>query len=106
MIDYKLIGERLKGQRKRIGLTQEIVAERVDITTIYLSKIENGHVRPTLDNIAAICDVLNYDLSSLFGGVSVQSDNYQNELIVQLLNACSPKVKPIAIELLRQLSSL
>ena len=48
-IDYTMIGKRLKESRMAAKLTQEKVAEAADITTVYLSKIENGKVTPTLD---------------------------------------------------------
>ena len=38
MVDYQLIGSRLKQQREKQRLTQEAVAEKADITTVYLSK--------------------------------------------------------------------
>ena len=40
MVDYKVIGLRLKTYRQQAGLTQETVAERAGITVVYLSKIE------------------------------------------------------------------
>ena len=43
-IDYTMIGKRLKESRMAAKLTQEKVAEAADITTVYLSKIENGKV--------------------------------------------------------------
>ena len=106
MLDYRIIGERLKIKRKSSGLTQEEVAELADITVVYLSKIENGHVRPTLDLLCQICEIVGLDLGDLFGSVSTNSAEYQNEKIVQLFNACSPSVKPIALELLAKLSEL
>ena len=106
MLDYRIIGERLKAKRKSSGLTQEEVAELVNITVVYLSKIENGHVRPTLDLLCQICEIVGLDLGDLFSSVSTNSDAYQNEKVVQLFNACSPAVKPIALELLAKLSEL
>lgn len=50
-IDYTMIGKRLKESRMAAKLTQEKVAEAADITTVYLSKIENGKVTPTLDTL-------------------------------------------------------
>ena len=58
MLDYKEIGARIKWKRKEKGITQESLAERVDISTVYLSKIENGHVHPALDLLDAICGAL------------------------------------------------
>ena len=106
MLDYRIIGERLKKKRKSSGLTQEEVAELVDITVVYLSKIENGHVRPTLDLLCQVSEIVGIDLGDLFSNVSTNSAAYQNEKVVQLFNACSPTVKPIALDLLAKLSEL
>ena len=106
MVDYQLIGSRLKQQRERQQLTQETVAEKADITTVYLSKTENGKVRPTLDTLSIICSVLNCDLGRILLDASLESNSYQTEKIVKVFNSCSPTVKPIALNLLEQLSKL
>ena len=106
MVDYKLIGSRLKTQRENQRLTQEVVSERADITTVYLSKIENGRVRPTLNTLSVICSVLDCDLGVILLNSLPASNNYQSEKIVQIFNSCSPNVKPIALDLLEQLSKL
>ena len=106
MIDYKVIGRRIKARRQEAHLTQELVAERVNITTVYLSKIENGHVRPTIDLLCAICLTLQCDIADILADASPVRDTYQNEQVVKLFNACSPTVKPIALNLLEQLAKL
>lgn len=106
VVDYKLIGTRLRDRRVAAKLTQEYVAEQVDITVVYLSKIENGHVHPTIDVLASICMVLNCDMGILFSAVSTGSERYQNERVVEVFRACRPEVKPIALELLEKLSKL
>ena len=106
MVDYKLIGSRIKKQRERNKMTQEQVAELVDITIVYLSKIENGKVRPTLDTLSAICSALDCDLGEILLNVTSESCRYQNEYVIKIFNACSAHVKPIALNLLEQLSKL
>lgn len=110
MLDYKEIGARLKWRRKNQGITQETLAEQVDISAVYLSKIENGHVHPTLDLLDAICAVLNCEVDFLFPNSSPDNmdclKKYQNEQVLQLFHACSPQVKPIVLELLEKLSKL
>lgn len=106
MVDYKLIGSRLKAEREAKQLTQENVAEQADITTVYLSKIENGKVHPTLNTLSAICSVINCDIGAILLNSSSESKDYQSEQIVQLFHSCSPDVKPIALELLKNLSKL
>lgn len=106
MVDYKVIGNRLKAYRQQAGLTQEKIAEQAGITVVYLSKIENGHVHPTIDLLQTLCDAINCDLGNLFQNVSPASSSYENERVLDLFNACAPEVKPIALNLLEQLSKL
>lgn len=106
MVDYKLIGTRLKKQREKMKLTQEQVAASAYITSIYLSKIENGKVHPTLDTLSTICDVIHCDFGLLLSNSSTGSNHYENDRVVELFRNCSPTVKPIALELLEKLTKL
>ena len=49
MIDYCIIGKRIKKARKNLGLTQENLAEKISVSTNYLSKIDGGHEKPNLE---------------------------------------------------------
>lgn len=106
MVDYKVIGSRIKGFRVAAGLTQENVADRAGITVVHLSKIENGHVRPTIDLLQAICTAVDCDLGSIFCDALPAAKGYQTEQVLELFHSCSPEVKPIALNLLAQLAKL
>ena len=75
-IDYKLIGGRIKSARKRIGMTQEILAEKIDVSIGYVSQVERGITKISLDLLAEISTALNCDISELVTGSSIQSDGY------------------------------
>lgn len=106
MIDYKLIGKRIKQARETRGLTQEKVAESAEITIVYLSKIENGKVRPTLEVLDRVCTAIELDFGRLFSNTSQESQNYQMEPIAKLFRECAPRVKPIALALMEDLAKL
>lgn len=106
MIDYQLIGRRIKTARKAAGLTQEALAEKVSLSTVYLSRIENGKVFPTLETLASLCSVLEISLAWLFSGIEVEKADYGNDQVVALFQSCKGKVKPIALNILRELSEL
>lgn len=106
MIDYRLVGSRLKVAREAAQMTQEYVSEQIDISTVYLSKIENGKVHPSLERLERLCSFLHCDIGAVLSNVTVESNTYQNERIVHLFNACAPKVKPIALGVLEQLSHI
>ena len=103
-LDYAAIGGRLQARRKELGITQEDAAERAGITVVYLSKIENGRVHPTLDLLDRLCCVLEYDLARAFTGVQTTSPDYGQEQVLRLFNACAPRVKPVVLHLLEQLA--
>lgn len=41
-IDYKILGERIKNQRKTKDMTQEHFAEHMNVSVGYISQIERG----------------------------------------------------------------
>ena len=106
MIDYKLIGARIKAAREKCRITQEALAEQADITAVYLSKIENGKVHPTLEVLATLCAILKCDPGELLGNTLPESADYRTDQITQLFSSLSPSVKPIAVDLLQKLSEI
>ena len=42
-VDAFILGERLKEERKKAGLTQEQLAEKIGTKKTYISRVENGH---------------------------------------------------------------
>lgn len=62
----ELLGERIKELCKRKGLTQEQLAEKVDLATSYISLIEVGRSSPTLETIENIASTLEVELKDLF----------------------------------------
>lgn len=57
MINFKAIGQRIKRIRKGNDLTQERLAEMLNISTEHLSRIETGSYRPSLSLIEKISDI-------------------------------------------------
>lgn len=105
-VDYMMIGKRLKENRIAAQLTQEKVAEAANITTVYLSRIENGRVTPTLDTLSSICTVIDADLGMIISGCQSNNMEYGNDVVLELFRACSPEVKPVALRLLKDLSGI
>ena len=60
------LGARLKEIRKARRLTQEALAEQVDLTPQYLSRLEGGRQSPSVETIANLAEALHVDLRELF----------------------------------------
>ncbi|WP_300844392.1 helix-turn-helix domain-containing protein [uncultured Dubosiella sp.] len=88
IIDYKLIGTRIRNRRKELKLTQEL-AEKAQITPFYLSKIENGKSSPTLETIAVLANELDTDLTTIISGVSTINNNYVDKRLSDICNSAS-----------------
>lgn len=57
MLDQKVFSEKLRGHRKKLGMTQEEVAEKVGVSPQAISKWEAGDCLPDCFNLKAISDV-------------------------------------------------
>ena len=55
-INYKVLGERIKEERKRIHLTQAQLANEVGISDTYMGAIERGERSLTLDTLAKLAN--------------------------------------------------
>jgi len=62
----KLLGKRIQEIRKQRKLTQEKVAEIMNIETTSLSNIENGKYYPSAENLEKIAQILNISPQILF----------------------------------------
>ena len=75
-IDYPLIGGRIKKARRDAHMTQEELAERLDVSVGYVSQVERGVTKISLDLLGAIADILACDTAYFVTGASVGSDGY------------------------------
>ncbi len=80
----KLLGKRLQEIRKTRKLTQEQVAEFVEIETSSISNIENGKYYPSAENLDKILKVLNVTPSDIF---TFESHLPKEELIREMTSA-------------------
>ena len=47
-MDYSAIGKHIRAERKRLGLSQEELAEMVNISAVHMSHIETGYTKLSL----------------------------------------------------------
>ncbi len=75
-IDYALIGARIKAKRKERLMTQEMMAEALDVSVGYVSQVERGVTKISLDLLAEISSILDCDISVFVSGTAVSGENY------------------------------
>lgn len=66
-MEHKSLGERIKYHRKRLGLTQEQLAERMRVSAQAVSKWENNLSCPDISVLPELADVFGISLDELMG---------------------------------------
>ena len=90
-IDYAIIGERIRNERKKKGLTQEQLSEKIDLTTVYLSRIERGIAHVNLKRLSQLANVLEVPVELLISGTADDSKVYLDKELSNILNSCTPE---------------
>lgn len=101
--DYHLIGERIKEQRKHAGLTQERLAEKLGVSTGYVSQVERGITKISLDLLAAVSSALRCDMGLLVAGSATGGNEYLQSEYIEAFRQLSPKQKQLAMSFLQLL---
>ncbi len=71
MVSKNIIGERIKAARKMAGLSQQVLADQVDLSKMMISKYENGLAMPGSGMLLALGKVLGVRVEYFLRPVSV-----------------------------------
>jgi transcriptional regulator with XRE-family HTH domain len=64
----RLLGEAVRTKRKEAEFSQEKLAEKAGLSTVFISRIERGVESPSVDNLAKIAKALGVRVGDLVGG--------------------------------------
>ena len=100
-MDYVKLGEKIKRERIRNRLTQEMLAEMADITSSYVGQIERGERKVTLSKLVRIANVLNVSVDYLLSdNIELTDDNLQVE-IKNAMSNMEEKDKHMIIDIIK-----
>jgi transcriptional regulator with XRE-family HTH domain len=100
----KMIGKRLKELRKNRLLSQEQLAEKADINSKYLSRIERGTENPTLDMLIKLADALDVEMWEMFDFGHIQSRKELKESLQTLIKTADEPALRLALKVIRALT--
>ena len=100
MEDYKIkMGMRLKKKRKMLKLTQEQMAEKLNVSVKHYGSVERGQTGLSIENLIEACNILGTDLNYLILGECEENDCFP-EKIKELYFSCPKEKRPFLIELM------
>lgn len=97
-MDYYAIGQRIRAARRAAGLSQEQLAERVDISTTHMSHIETGNTKLSLPVLADIAAALSVRVDRL---LEESRGETVTEEIVAEVQRCSPEEARVVADVVK-----
>lgn len=106
MVNYRLIGRRINELRTQQSITQEQLAEMVDLSVPYICYIETARKKPSLETLIRISNALGVTLDELLSGNQLHNPtDYQTDIDL-LLSKCSQNEKRLIYELIRSMQTI
>ncbi len=100
----KIVGERVRHYRNRIGLSQDELAEKAGLHFTYIGQVERGEKNATLESIAKIARALQVPLEVLFENIITGSAD--NKIAAEgygLISSLPPADQKTLLDLIKQI---
>ena len=103
-INYEALGRKIKEVRRKQNMTQEYLAEKVDLSVSHVSNIETAKTKVSLPTLVEISNALgvsvDYLLMDSYQSLEMKEDIFVKELDAVIEN-CGPRDKKIVLETCR-----
>ena len=87
-LDFKAIGTRVKRARLKRGLSQEQLAEKINMSPVHVSHVETGITKLSLMAFVAIANALEMSADELLGGAVYCSKEVLHDDFARMLESC------------------
>ena len=92
MLAIGFIGKRIQEIRKKCGLTQERLAEKLSVSVGYISQLERGITRANLDTLSNISSELDCDITYFLTDVTINDKNFLNDELAKIFKTKLQKI--------------
>lgn len=100
-INYLLLGEKIKKIRRRKKLSQSTLAELVSVSSPYISRIECGKNRISLELLVKVCAALETNVSEIltennfdeYSYLTKESTDLEKKLIIAIYDAITEIIR-------------
>lgn len=89
-IDFKIIGQRIKEARREKGWSQDKLSEVIDVSPVYISRVERGSTQINLNRLVQLANALDTSIEYLIIGTVPNTQNYLNKELYEILVECGP----------------
>ena len=95
------LGRRIKEVRKARGMTQEALAERIEMSPQYLSRIEGGSQSPSVEMLTKLADSLEVEVWEIFDFGDPGTAKELREAVRKVVQGADEKQLRLALKVFR-----
>ena len=97
-LNFNAIGQKIKERRTSLGITQDFIANQLDVNPSHVSNIERGRANPSLTALVKIANILqcsvDYFLCDEYTYKNDKSSIYSlDQIIIDKLKYCTDEKK-------------
>lgn len=82
---YRELGASILQARRNMGISQEVLGEKVGLSRASIVNIEKGRQAPPLHILWVLADILNTDISSFIPKIDLRENNELNPSLNEIL---------------------
>lgn len=95
--ELQKIGKRISKRRRQIGLTQETLAEKMNVSVQMVSNLERGNKAIKIENLIKVSDILGVSTDYILNGSSAGGkDDFNGK--IGLLSDCDREMIKIIVD--------
>ena len=106
MLNYEIIGKKIKNLRIEKGMSQGTFAKELGVSVGYVSQVERGITKISLDLLGAISTILSRDMSYFVSESAVHSEKYLESELVLKISKLDDKKRKFALKMIKELEEL
>lgn len=97
-LNFKEIGAKIRNRRKSLGITQEFIANKLDVNPSHISNIECGRANPSLTALVKIANILQCSVDCFISGeytykIDKGKEKTLDDMIMNKLKYCDADKK-------------
>ena len=104
-MDLNNLGVNIRKIRQTIGMTQEQLAEKADISVNFMSLIENGR-NMSAETLVKIANALEISVDNLLNGITEPNSDKISEQILHNLNSMNDDEKLFFLDMIKHYKNL
>ena len=99
-MDKVTLGKRIREARIEKGLTQQALAEKANISMMYLGEIERGIKMPSINSFVKILEALDVSADYVLRDVLSSGKEFVSDEISEKLRNLTPRQRKTAVDIL------